>query len=68
MNNGWNEYVAKQVIDVHRGGWWGVWDAFVAALFKRDRFAVARPVTISFKYKGDVDVAMTQVEEGDITR
>ncbi|MBU3577505.1 hypothetical protein [Polynucleobacter sp. UK-Kesae-W10] len=30
-----------------RGGWLGVWDAFVSAITRKPRFTIAQPVTLS---------------------
>lgn len=58
----WEQYTMTQTIDVHRDGWIGVWDALVAVITGRPRFAVARPVTLSFWAKGEPSYSLTQTQ------
>lgn len=58
----WKQYTLTQTIDMHRDGWLGAWDALVAAITKRPRFAVAQPVTLSFWAKGEPEFSLTQTQ------
>ena len=61
----WKQHQAIYVIDVYRDGWMGVWDALVAAITRKPRFSVAKPVTLSFWAKGspNFDLAQVQMEK-----
>lgn len=43
----WKELITISVIEAHRTGWLGVWDALYAAIFKETRITVNRPITFS---------------------
>lgn len=58
----WQQYTLTQTIDMHRQGWLGAWDAIVAAITKQPRFAVARPVTLSFWAKGNPEYSLAQTQ------
>jgi hypothetical protein len=49
MNNEpkWERFCESSIAPLYRAGWRGVWDAIVAAAMRRDRYAVATPITFS---------------------
>jgi hypothetical protein len=44
---GWTQHVVTQMVEMHRSGWLGAWDAFVSALLRKPRLSVAQPMTLS---------------------
>ena len=65
---GWRQHTITQTIEMHRDGWPGAWDAFIAALTRKPRFAVATPVTLSIWAKcaegvvPNLSITQTQLE------
>jgi len=47
MSGSWRQHSVTQMVDMHRSGWLGAWDAFVAALLRRPRFLTPQPMTLS---------------------
>jgi hypothetical protein len=68
MSGFWQQYSVTQMVDMHRGGWLGAWDAFVAALLRKPRLSVAQPMTLSVWVKAPnghetkLSITQTQLE------
>lgn len=43
----WKLYKYQTVVSRYREGWHGVWDALVAAVTKKQRYAIRENVTVS---------------------
>jgi len=67
-SGGWRQHVITQVVEMHRSGWLGAWDAFVAALLRKPRLSVAQPMTLSAwvkapnGHKTQLSITQTQLE------
>lgn len=51
----WKRIIKTEIIQTHRTGWLGVWDAIKSAITKDDRLQVPRTITISFFAKSEID-------------
>jgi hypothetical protein len=58
----WTPYKIVQQAEFHRAGWAGVWDAIVSAVTGKERYLLAKPVTISFYAKHGADVSFNSVQ------
>lgn len=66
----WSRCWDTCTVQAYRTGWRGAWDAFKAALFRRDRLQVAQDVTLSLYVKipaDSIDVYAQQLEHNDGT-
>ena len=62
VKGGWTQHVLTEMVPMHRTGWPGVWDAFVSAITRNPRLAIAKPVTHAVGGKGTAQVTGAQVE------
>ena len=63
----WKKIIETRHINVHRVGWFGVWDALKSAITGDDRLIVNRPITLSLYIKTDGNnnyIAGTKLEVG----
>lgn len=62
----WREYVKTEVVQAHRTGWQGAWDAIRAAWTGKARVTVNTPITMSIwaRISGDekIELRLTQAE------
>lgn len=65
----WKQLTQMGEMQLHRNGWWGVWDALVSAITNKPRITVNQPVTFSAWVKCDkevrLEIAQGQVETGE---
>jgi len=54
----WRQVVTHQVLEVHRTGWRGVWDALVAACSGRPRLTVPQAFEFSVWVRGEEPVRL----------
>ena len=55
----WRTCLIAQVIDVHRTGWLGVWDALVAAITRNPRLTSPRRIEVHYRVKGDAEAFLS---------
>ena len=53
--NDWQQITKHFMVNCHRGGWLGVYDALKSAITKRDRFIVAKPAALGLYMKKTKD-------------
>jgi hypothetical protein len=71
VGNGWTRRWITGTFPMHRTGWHGVWDAFMAAIHGQPRRTVPTDLTFSVYTKGERDVLLTwggQLEESEHDR
>ena len=47
----WEEFTRIFMVNCHRAGWFGVWDALKSAITSKDRYVVEKPARFSMWMK-----------------
>ncbi len=67
----WQNILTMRLINQHRDGWLGVWDALKSAITGKERVSVPRPLTVElnvYSKIGPVQDAAMQLEGEDNTK
>jgi hypothetical protein len=60
----WKKVASRKVVRMHRPGWIGLWDHFVALVRKREQQTIPVPIEVS-AYVKSKDPFQIQIETGE---
>lgn len=61
----WKHVASTTLINRHRSGWLGVWDALVAAVKGDERISVRRPMTLEMWVGTESDITAVEMRGGE---